>query len=91
MALYERITTGPRASGPQHFPLTRADGSLTGPFDGFLLNPRLGEALQAVGAAIRYEGALTPRAREIAILTVAARGTAPSNGRRTRRSPGPSG
>jgi 4-carboxymuconolactone decarboxylase len=72
LALYEQITTGPRASGPQHFSLTRADGSLTGPFDAFLLNPRLGKALQAVGAAIRYDGALTPRAREIAILTVAA-------------------
>lgn len=72
LELYEQITTGPRASGPQHFPLTRADGSLTGPFDAFLLNPRLGKALQAVGAAIRYEGSLTPRAREIAILTVAA-------------------
>jgi 4-carboxymuconolactone decarboxylase len=72
LALYEQITTGPRASGPQHFPLTRADGSLTGPFDAFLLNPRLGEALQGVGAAIRYEGSLSSRAREIAILTVAA-------------------
>jgi 4-carboxymuconolactone decarboxylase len=72
LALYEKITTGPRAMGPQHFPLTRPDGSLTGPFDAFLLNPQLGEALQALGAAIRYDGALPPRAREIAILTVAA-------------------
>jgi 4-carboxymuconolactone decarboxylase len=72
LALYEQITTGPRASGPQHFSLTHPDGSLAGPFDAFLLNPRLGQALQDVGAAIRYEGALSSRAREIAILSVAA-------------------
>jgi hypothetical protein len=54
LALYEQITTGPRANGPQQFPLTRADGSLTAPF-GALLSARLGKALQAVGAAIRYE------------------------------------
>ncbi|MEO7131819.1 MAG: carboxymuconolactone decarboxylase family protein [Dermatophilaceae bacterium] len=72
LALYHQITGGPRASGPQHFPLVRDDGSLSGPFDAFLLNPQLGATLQSVGAAIRYEGALPPRAREIAILTVAA-------------------
>jgi 4-carboxymuconolactone decarboxylase len=33
-----------------------------------LLSPPLGRALQAVGAAVRYGGALTNRAREMAIL-----------------------
>ena len=70
--LYEAITGGPRAQGPQHFALTRADGSLRGPFNAFLLAPELGEALQNVGAALRYRGALSDRAREIAILLVAA-------------------
>lgn len=69
--LYDAITQGPRASGPQHFSLTRADGGLNGPFNAFLLNPGLGEALQRLGTAIRYEGTLSPRCREIAILTVA--------------------
>lgn len=71
--LYDAITGGPRAQGPQHFALTRPDGSLRGPFNAFLLAPELGGALQDVGAAIRYRGALTDRAREIAILLVAMR------------------
>jgi 4-carboxymuconolactone decarboxylase len=70
--LYDAIAGGPRARGPQHFALTRADGSLRGPFNAFLLSPDLGGALQDVGAAIRYRGALSDRAREIAILLVAA-------------------
>lgn len=74
-ALYEAITGGPRANGPQHFALTAGDGSLRGPFDAFLLSPQVGEALQQLGAAIRYRSALTDRAREIAILLVAARWT----------------
>lgn len=71
-ALYAAIAGGPRAQGPQHFPLTRPDGSLRGPFNALLLAPALGGALQDVGAAIRYRGALSDRAREIAILLVAA-------------------
>jgi 4-carboxymuconolactone decarboxylase len=37
-----------------------------------LYSPEIGLALQALGAAIRFEGALPGRAREIAILAVAA-------------------
>jgi 4-carboxymuconolactone decarboxylase len=70
--LYDAIASGPRAQGPQHFALTRADGSLRGPFNAFLLAPELGATLQSVGAAIRYRGTLTDRGREIAILLVAA-------------------
>lgn len=71
-ALYDAIAGGPRAAGPQHFALTREDGSLRGPFNALLLAPDLGEAVQGVGAAIRYRGTLPDRAREIAILIVAA-------------------
>lgn len=71
-ALYRSIVDGPRAQGPQHFALTRSDGALLGPFNALLLSPGLGAALQAVGAAVRYRTALTPRSREIAILMVAA-------------------
>lgn len=71
-ALYDAITGGPRAQGPQHFALTSPDGSLRGPFDALLLSPTVGSALQSVGAAVRYHTALTDRAREIAILLVAA-------------------
>ena len=70
--LYGAIASGPRAQGPQHFALTRSDGSLRGPFNALLLAPELGGALQDVGSALRYRGALSDRAREIAILLVAA-------------------
>ncbi|WP_062317760.1 carboxymuconolactone decarboxylase family protein [Demequina maris] len=72
-ALYDAIAGGPRAAGPQHFALTRPDGSLRGPFNAMLLAPGLGGALQDLGAAIRYRGSLTDRCREIAILLVAER------------------
>jgi 4-carboxymuconolactone decarboxylase len=71
-ALYDAITSGPRARGPQHFALTADDGGLAGPFDGFLRSPAIGEALQGVGAAIRYRSHLAGRVREGAILLVAA-------------------
>jgi 4-carboxymuconolactone decarboxylase len=69
--LYERVSGGPRAAGPQRFRLTEDDGSLTGPFNVFLHAPAVGEALGAVGEAIRYGTSLPPRLRELAILCVA--------------------
>lgn len=70
--LRERIVGGPRGSGPQHFPLVREDGSLTGPFGVMLHEPALGTPLQELGSAIRYATSLSARTREIAILAVAA-------------------
>jgi 4-carboxymuconolactone decarboxylase len=72
-ALYDAIASGPRSRGPQLFPLTEADGALRGPFNAFLLSPALGDALQRLGAAVRYGTALSDRVREMAILVVAAR------------------
>ncbi|MGV3711685.1 carboxymuconolactone decarboxylase family protein [Pseudolysinimonas sp.] len=71
-AVYDEIAGGPRAAGPQHFPLTRDDGSLRGPFNALLLSPALGSAVQRLGAAVRYSTDLTAREREISILLVAA-------------------
>ena len=71
-ALYDAIAGGRRAQGPQLFRLTDSKGRLEGPFNAFLLQPRLGSALQALGSAVRYETALDDRCREIAILVVAA-------------------
>jgi 4-carboxymuconolactone decarboxylase len=70
-ALYDVIAGGPRASGPQLFALKDPDGGLEGPFNAMLLRPSIGAALQSVGSAVRYGGALSDRAREIAILVVA--------------------
>ena len=71
-ALYDAIAGGRRAQGPQLFLLADADGRLEGPFNAFLLQPRLGSALQALGASVRYDTGLDDRCREIAILVVAA-------------------
>lgn len=44
-----------------------------GPFNAMVhASPEIGMALQQLGSAIRYRGALSDRARELAILTVAA-------------------
>lgn len=69
--VYDAVAGGRRAQGPQVFRLVDEDGGLEGPFNAFLLQPRLGFALQALGAAVRYETTLTDRAREIAILVTA--------------------
>jgi 4-carboxymuconolactone decarboxylase len=71
-AVYDSIAGGRRAQGPQLFRLVADDGGLEGPFNAFLLQPRLGLALQALGAAVRYDTTVGDRAREIAILVVAA-------------------
>lgn len=70
--IYEAITAGPRASGPQRFSLTNPDGTLTGPFNALLYAASVGQAMQEVGSAIRFATSLTDRARELAILVVAA-------------------
>nr|MDT0660438.1 carboxymuconolactone decarboxylase family protein [Micromonospora sp. DSM 115978] len=72
-ALYADLTSGSRATGPPGVQVAEPDGRLTGPFNAMLLNPVIGDALQKLGATIRYHGALSARSREIAILTVAAR------------------
>jgi 4-carboxymuconolactone decarboxylase len=70
--LYAAMTGGPRGGGNQPFQLVDDAGALTGPFNAMLLEPAVGEALQALGAALRYRGSLPARARELAILIVAA-------------------
>ncbi len=70
-ALHERITSGPRSTAPQHFPLTYANGALTGPFGVMVHQPALGAPLQELGSAVRYATGLPDRVREIAILAVA--------------------
>jgi len=46
-------------------------GRLEGPFNSFLVNPKVGLAVQEVGAALRYASSLSHRQREIAILELA--------------------
>ena len=54
-------------------PITDEAGRLLGPFAVMLLTPEVGNAVQQVGAKIRFATALTARERELAILAVAGR------------------
>ncbi|MDF2704976.1 carboxymuconolactone decarboxylase family protein [Nonomuraea muscovyensis] len=65
-ALYDSIIEGPRGTS-----MLDEQGGLAGPFNAMLLSPPVGDALQRLGAAIRYRSELGDRAREIAILVVA--------------------
>jgi 4-carboxymuconolactone decarboxylase len=69
--VYDSVAGGRRAQGPQLFRLTDDRGALEGPFNAFLLQPHLGNALQALGSSVRYDTTLGDREREIAILVVA--------------------
>jgi alkylhydroperoxidase family enzyme len=69
--VYEAITGGPRASQAGTVPVTDSAGRLLGPFAVMLLTPEVGNAMQQVGAKIRFAAALTARERELAILNVA--------------------
>ena len=71
-ALYDAITGGPRSSQRGTVPITDSDGRLVGPFAIMLLSPEVGDAVQRVGAAVRFTSSLTGREREVAILSVAA-------------------
>ncbi|HEX3648942.1 MAG TPA: carboxymuconolactone decarboxylase family protein, partial [Pseudonocardiaceae bacterium] len=68
--LYASITDGPRARNA--FGMVDGNGALGGPFNAMLLHPPIGDPLQRLGAAIRYGSTLSDRAREMAILMVAA-------------------
>jgi len=66
--LYDQLT---KNEGPD-VKMTNPDGSLVGPFNLMVHEPRLGGALQRLGGIILFRGSLSERAREIAILCVAA-------------------
>jgi alkylhydroperoxidase family enzyme len=70
-AVYEAITGGPRASQAGTVPIVDEAGRLLGPFAVMLLSPEVGNAVQQVGAKIRFATALTARERELGILAVA--------------------
>src|SRR6201996_1266971 len=69
--VYEAITSGPRARQARAVPLVDESGRLMGPFAVMLLSPGVGNAMQQVGAKIRFSTTLTARERELGILSVA--------------------
>lgn len=70
-ALHDLIATGPRRA-QSRVPLVDDEERLLGPFGAMLYSPRIGSAVQQVGAALRTDPDLPPRLRELAVLTVAA-------------------
>jgi 4-carboxymuconolactone decarboxylase len=71
--VYDRIIASRSQGRTSPFPLIDADGALTGPFNAMVAAPHVGGPLADLGAALRYTGHLSNRARELSILTVAAR------------------
>jgi len=72
-ALHDRIVGGPRASQASVVPIVDAEGRLLGPFGPMTLAPAIGDAVQGVGAALRFAGTLDAATKEAAILLVAAK------------------
>jgi 4-carboxymuconolactone decarboxylase len=71
LGVYRAITQGPRSRGPRLFETTGPHGELLGPFAAMVAHPAVGDPLQRLGAALRYETSLPDVAREVVILTVA--------------------
>lgn len=70
-ALWENITTGPRGNPErEHGGLAGADGALIGPFNALFLSPQVGNAIQELGASIRYGTSLPAELLEVAICTM---------------------
>ncbi len=72
-AVYDRIIASRSQGRVSPFALVGSEGALVGPFNAMVCAPHVGGPLSEVGAALRYRGHLTDRARELAILVVAAR------------------
>ena len=68
--LFENITGGKRGKGQPVETFFTSEGGLRGPFNAFLYSPTIGDAAQRLGEAIRFESSLSPRLRELVILTV---------------------
>lgn len=70
--IFDSITGGKRSAVSSTGSPVTAEGGLRGPFNALLYSPIIGDAVQRVGEAVRFEGTLPPQLRELAILTVAA-------------------
>lgn len=68
LALYESLT----GKAVADVKMTNTDGSMVGPFNMMVHAPLLGDAVQRLGGILLFRGSLSARAREIAILCVAA-------------------
>jgi 4-carboxymuconolactone decarboxylase len=69
--LFDRIAGSEKPGQKPRLPRVGPDDALEGPFNAMLLSPKLGMAMQDLGAQVRFGSTLTDRCREIAILTTA--------------------
>ncbi len=69
--LYRELVHGPRGRAGD-IPLVDDNGALIGPFAVMAASPAVGDAVQRVGASLRYASVLDPLVREAAVLLVAA-------------------
>lgn len=63
---FEAMTSGPRGKS-----IVREDSSLTGPYNVWLYSPAIGNAVQQLGAALRFHSSLPPDLLELAIILTA--------------------
>lgn len=68
--LYDKIVGGPRARN-RATPLLDEQGRLYGPFNALLTNPGIGDAVQALGASLRFAGTIPRPLFELVVLVVA--------------------
>jgi 4-carboxymuconolactone decarboxylase len=66
-AVYDALVSGKRGAA-----IKAPDGTLIGPFNAMLLNPHVGNRVQSVGEALRFDISLSRRVIEIATLVVGA-------------------
>lgn len=71
--LFDSIIAERRQTGRSTAQFLTSEGGLVGPFNAWLHSPVLGDALQRLGAAVRFGSSLAPRLRELAIIVVAAK------------------
>ena len=64
-ALYDAILGGKRGPG-----MRREDGTLIGPFNAMMLNPHVGDRVQRLGEALRFDISLPRNVIEVATLVV---------------------
>jgi 4-carboxymuconolactone decarboxylase len=71
-AMYDGIVNGPRTPKGGKSPFIDDEGRLDGPFGIWNVAPNVGDAVQNVGVAVRYNTSLNSRVRELGILAVGA-------------------
>ncbi len=71
--LYENIAGDKRRNAARKFKTTDEKGALGGPFNALLYAPDVGDAVQQLGAVLRFQSTLASHLRELAIIMVAQR------------------